>query len=72
MNVLLEIFIVFLLFFILFYAYQSVRSDAISKIRKKWILSNDVRWSKYTGMQMLNIKKSNWFGLKYPKEKDYK
>lgn len=56
---------------ILYNIYQDIRNSKIYNIRIKWIDSNDIRYDIYSYDIMLNPCKSNWFGLKYPKDKHF-
>lgn len=56
----------------IFGLYQVFRINVITSIRLKWIDIQDERIKRYTFKDMFNFKKCNWFGLKYPREKDYK
>jgi len=61
-----------LLLFLIYAVYQLIHNSAVYKIRIKWI--NENRWSiyyKYTYDEMFDPNKSNWYGLKFPKESDY-
>lgn len=51
---------------------QFPRIDAVYDIRVKWIHINDDRYYKYTFDEMLEANKQNWYGLKIPKEEDFK
>lgn len=51
--------------------YQLVRNHAVYRIRKKWILSDDERWYKYSYEFMFDRSKHNWHGIKFPRESDY-
>lgn len=57
---------------ILYCIYQLGRNQEIFNIRIKWIDDDDLRHEKYTYESMLWPNRNNWFGLKYPKDKDYK
>jgi len=69
----LTITILLILILILIYGfYQLKRNQKIYKIRIKWIETDDSRWDKYTYKYMLNPNLKNWFGIKFPNEKDFK
>lgn len=57
---------------ILYYVYQSIRNDKIYKIRRNWTETDDHRWYTYPYDYMLNPNKHNWFGLRYPRDKQFK
>lgn len=52
--------------------YQLVRNATIFNIRGVWIKTRDNRWYTYSYQHMFAPKKSNWYGLKYPTDSDYK
>ena len=51
---------------------QIFRTNKVYTIRTKWVLSMDSKWDKYSFDEMLKIDRSTWFGLKVPKEEDFK
>jgi len=54
--------------------YQILRSEQVFRIRLRWIYSDrgmDPRYDEYTYGEMFNPSLSNWFGLKYPREKHF-
>lgn len=51
--------------------YQMARNDKVFNIRRKWILESDERWLKYSYSTMFEPKQENWYGLKFPNEKDF-
>lgn len=55
----------------IYYIYQMLRSEAVFLIRSRWIESNNDNWDKYTYQYMLDPKRHNWYGLKFPKEKHF-
>lgn len=52
--------------------YQIARIDKIWWIRMDWNYLSDKRFFKYSIDEMLDINKKNWFGLKWPMDKDFK
>ena len=65
--------LVILCFLALIYGfYQLIRNNAVFKIRIKWIDEDDSRHDNYTYNEMFAINKHTWYGLKYPKESQYK
>lgn len=52
--------------------YQHRRNHEIYAIRIKWIDTVDARYHRYSYDYMFEPSKANWFGLKYPKDSDYK
>jgi len=62
----------FCLISILYFSYQGQRNHKVYEIRVKWIYDNDKRFEQYTYDEMYDPHLSNWFGLKFPKEKHYK
>lgn len=68
----MEIIFYVLLFGIVYCLYQLVRNDKIYHIRINWIDTDDKRRDKYSYDEMFRPNKHNWFGLKYPNEKQYK
>jgi hypothetical protein len=59
------------LFLILYYYYQERRNNEVYKIRNKWVHKDDERWEKYSYDEMYDPSPLNWYGLKWPKEKDF-
>ena len=60
------------LFLIQFYLiYQLERNYKVLKIRKKWYYNDNPKLKKYSFDEMLDPNKKNWFGFKYPNEKDF-
>jgi hypothetical protein len=56
----------------LYFKLNLKRIDEVYKIRTKWIDTSDYRYYKYTYDQMLRPSSKNLFGLKMPKESDFK
>lgn len=56
---------------LLYLLYQLVRNEQVFKIRQKWIWHDDLRRDKYSYSEMMNPSKTNWYGLKYPKDRHY-
>ena len=65
--------VLFVLLLIWIYStYQFNRADAISEIRIGWIVTRQYsRLEKYTWKYMLKPNRHNWYGFKFPKEKDF-
>ena len=60
------------LFLIQFYLiYQLERNYKVLKIRKKWYYNDNPKLKKYSFDEMLDPSFKNWFGFKYPNEKDF-
>lgn len=57
---------------VLYNRIQFLRIDAAYNIRKNWIYARDPRYYKYTYREMLKASKQNWYGLKTPKDEDFK
>ena len=51
--------------------YQLIRNEFIYRIRVEWIKTDDKRWYKYSYDFMFEPSSHNWFGLKFPTEKDF-
>ena len=72
MTILITIWIILFIAFI-YVVYQIKRNEAVFKIRMKWINTYQFnRHDRWSYEYMVDPNKSNWYGLKYPKEKDYK
>lgn len=56
----------------LYIVYQMVRNEVIFKIRMNWTDTRDKRWYKYSYGYMLDPRKHNWYGLKYPRDNHFK
>ena len=52
--------------------YQIARTEKVYKIRINWIDTKDSRYPKYTYNEMFIPSPSNWFGLKYPNDSQFK
>jgi len=52
--------------------YQLFRNDAVLSINLHWIATDDDRFDKYTYDEMFKPSKSNWFGIRYPKDSHFK
>lgn len=64
--------LVFLTLVVIYYIYQMLRNEIVFKIRENWIMTE--KWelhSKISYNFMQDPNKINWYGLKYPNEKDY-
>jgi len=67
--------VVMLMFSVLllsFLFWQIFRNNKVYKIRALWIATNDDRWYLYSFGEMTNPNKYNKFGIKYPKDKDFR
>ena len=51
---------------------QFPRINTVRNIRRNWIETNDSRYDIYTFEEMLKANKQNWYGLKIPKDKDFR
>ena len=52
---------------------QFPRIDAVYEIRLNWINTNDDRYYQYSWEDMLdNYNKKTWYGIKIPKDEDFK
>ena len=57
----------------LYTSYQFARNNKVFEIRLKWIDTRQSnRLKRWSYDYIYKPKKSNWYGLKYPNEKDYK
>lgn len=52
--------------------YQLRRNDAVYKIRKNWIKTDDSRLVTYSYDYMFDPNRDNWFGLKFPKDNHFR
>lgn len=58
---------------IFYLIYQHIRIVKSIEIRKRWaLLRNEKKRDKYHIEYMVYPKKHNWYGLRWPREKDYK
>lgn len=57
---------------LIYTVYQFSRNNAVYSIRIKWLDDGDRRFFKYTYNEMFNPSKDNMFGLKLPKDVDFK
>jgi len=48
------------------------RNDGVYEIRIGWIKTSDDRFTHYSYGKMYYPSKSNWYGLRYPKDRHYK
>ena len=51
--------------------YQLIRNEFVYRIRAEWFKRDDKRWYKYSYDFMFEPSSHNWFGLKFPTEKDF-
>jgi hypothetical protein len=56
----------------IYVVYQLLRNKEVFLIRINWVNLDDNRESQYTYEYMFYPAKHNWYGLKWPKEKDFK
>lgn len=52
--------------------FQMIRNTEVFMMRGKWLIDNDYRHVKYTYDEMFFPKVSNYFGLTFPKESDFR
>ena len=58
---------------IIYSGIQIRRVNRVYTIRTKWVDTMQLaRWDKYSFEDMLKRNKSTWYGLKMPKEEDFK
>ena len=60
------------LFVFIYIMYQLYRNHKVYKIRIKWIEEHNLKRFKYSYDFMFDPSKHNWFGFKWPREKNYK
>lgn len=65
-------FVYFLWLMVIYCLYQLVRNEAVFNIRSKWINYDDLRWHYYSYDEMFKPNISNWFGLRFPRDKHFK
>ena len=70
--VIMVVFFIIYSIYSIYCIYQILRNRKIYKIRVKWIYSDDKRQYKYTYEKMFKPSFNNYFGFKYPNEKDFK
>lgn len=68
----IEFLIIFGVILIIYTIYQLFRNEEVFKIRVMWILTDDERWSRYSYKKMFDPNLDNWFGLRWPSDKNYK
>lgn len=57
---------------LLYSLYQLCRNEKVYQIQMKWLDNDEFdRLNKHSYDYMMDANKKNWFGLKYPNEKDY-
>ena len=71
MKTILFIILGILVLALIYCFYQLARNQKVYKIRINWIIKNDPRWDKHTYDDMFKPSLKNWFGLKFPNEKDF-
>jgi len=59
------------IYFFIYCFYQIIRNTKIFIIRGKWIETSDKRWHEYSYNYMFIPSIHNYFGLKYPNDKDF-
>lgn len=52
--------------------HELLRNNEVYHIRTKWIETSDNRHSKYTYQDMYLPSGDNWYGLKFPRDSDFK
>ena len=73
MKITLIIFLMIVCIFeIIYNSIQIKRINMVYKIREKWINSHNDKYDKYSYGDMLKGNKNNWYGIKMPKEEDFK
>ena len=60
------------IFVIIYSSIQIKRVNRVYKIREKWINSHNDKYDKYSYGDVLKGNKNNWYGIKMPKEEDFK
>ncbi len=71
-TILLKIIIIILFITALYCLYQLIRNQKIYRIRMKWIdKRNWHSYHKYSYNDMMFPCKDNWYGLKWPTERQY-
>ena len=68
----LEIIIILLVLAALYCGYQLLRNEQVYKIKLGWIYNRDPRNDKYSYDYMFWPSSSNFFGLQWPKDKNFK
>lgn len=61
-----------MILFLLCSVYELLRNNEVYHIRTKWIETSDNRHSKYTYQDMYLPSGDNWYGLKFPRDSDFK
>ena len=56
---------------LLYCFYQFIRNYATYRIIGRWIESHDKRYDRFTYEYIFTPNTHNWYGLKFPREKDY-
>ena len=64
--------VLIILLCIIYFAYQIIRTNKVHIIRMKWLRDERGQWYRHSTKSMLSPSISNWFGLKFPNEKDFK
>ena len=60
------------IFFVGYLTLQLIRNHKVYSIRRKWLLEDDIKWRKYSYDYMMDPSPKNMYGLKFPKESDFK
>ena len=68
----IDLVIVFTLLVLFYCLYQILRNNKVYNIRTKWTSQRSELWYKYTYDEMYIPSRKNWYGFKYPNEKDFK
>lgn len=72
-TIIIEAVLIICLLVILYAVLQMIRNEMIYRIRKRWIeQDNYERWFSISYDAMWTPCRKNWFGLKLPKDKDFK
>lgn len=61
-----------LLLWLIYLFFQIKRDDATYDLKVKWLKRGDVRYDKYSYNYIFKPSKQNWYGLKMPKDSDFK
>ena len=68
----IKLVITLLLLAVFYCLYQLLRNQEVFRIRTEWTYERSELWHKYTYDEMMNPSRKNWYGFKYPNEKDFK
>jgi len=56
---------------IIYCVYQLIRNEYTYKLVSKWTDQRSYKYSKYSYEYIMDAKMHNWYGLKFPRDKDY-